>query len=84
MQRTDESCDSQDGRLQRLVPVVSARRSRAAAAGASASGVAWRSKRERKQVAKFVPETKVEADRERRRRNRKLKEATFAAKEKNR
>ena len=62
-------------------PKVTARQGGAlAAAGASASGVAWRSKRERKQVAKFVPGTKVEADRERRRRNRKLKEATFASK----
>ena len=62
-------------------PKVTARQGEALAeAGASASGVAWRSKRERKQVEKYVPETKVEADRRMQHRKRKLKDATFAPK----
>ena len=66
-------------------PKVTARQGEAlAAAGASASGVAWRSKRERKQVEKYVPETKVEADRERSRRIRKLQDDKFASSKKNR
>ena len=52
------------------------------AAGASAG--ASRSKRRRKEAEKFVPEGKVQADYDRRRRIRKLKDATFALNKKNR
>ena len=52
------------------------------AAGASAG--ASHSKRERKKVERFEPEGAVQADYDRRRRIRKLKEATFAPSRKNR
>ena len=52
------------------------------AAGASVG--ASRSKRRRKEAEKFVPEGKVQADYDRRRRIRKLKDATFAPSTKNR
>ena len=52
------------------------------AAGASAG--ASLSKRRRKEAEKFVPEGKVQADYDRRRRIRKLKDATFALNKKNR
>ena len=52
------------------------------AAGASAG--ASRSKRGRKKVQRFEPETKVQADYVRQGRIRKLKEATFALNKKNR
>ena len=54
------------------------------AAGASASGGASHSKRERKQVQRFEPEGKVWADYNRQGRIRKLKDATFAPSKKNR
>ena len=62
-------------------PKVTARQGEAlAAAGASASGVAWRSKRGRKQVEKYVPETKMQADYTAAHRKRKLQDAKFASK----
>ena len=54
------------------------------AGGASASGGASHSKRERKQVQRFEPEAKVEADRKMQARKRKLKDATFLSKKKTR
>ena len=66
-------------------PKVTARQGEAlAAAGASSSGVALRSKRERKQAEKYVTETKVQADYDRRRRIRKLQDDKFASSKKNR
>ena len=58
--------------------------SSAAPLAAAASGGASRSKRGRKEVERFVPEGKVQADYERRRRIRKLKDATFAPSKKTR
>ena len=66
------------GKHKTCLKVIARQGEALAAAGASASGVASRSKRGRKQVEKYVPETKVQADYTAAHRKRKLQDAKFA------
>ena len=72
------------GKHKTCMKVIARQGEALAAAAAGASAGASRSNRGRKKVQRFEPETKVQADYERRRRIRKLKDATFALNKKNR